>query len=66
MEAVARTQGMTMVFRISGGIQAKFESFVIFKHAKRAYPIRVSPDNIEGASYRTQHSGWMDGVKFNK
>eukprot|EP00171_Calliarthron_tuberculosum_P006178 IDg6178t1 len=51
----------------SGGVSAKIEApFLIFRHLKRTYPIQGYPDNVPDFSYRTQPSGWMDSITFNK
>eukprot|EP00171_Calliarthron_tuberculosum_P022475 IDg22475t1 len=57
---------MTLVLRITGGINGKIEApFMIFKNDHCSYPIKGVPDNIEGVSYRSGRSGWMDSRVFN-
>lgn len=54
-------EGMTMLVRLSGGPCAKIEPpLMIFKNRDRNYPIRGTPDNVPGVSYRTGPKGWMD------
>ncbi len=53
-DVVSGGEGMTIVLRISGGVNAKLESpFMIFKNRNRNYPIYGVPDNVPGVSYRT-------------
>lgn len=54
-------EGMTVLLRISGGCDAKFEApFMVFQNIARSYPIRGVPDDVPGVSYRTGPKGSMD------
>ena len=64
-DVVSGGEGMTMVLRISGGVNSKIEApFIIFTNKKRSYPIQGIPDDVEGVSYRTGPKGWMDQKLF--
>ena len=59
--------GMTLVLRLSGGLNSKLEApFFIFKNENANYPIAGSLENVPGVCYRTQRSGWMDRSTFPK
>ena len=54
-------EGMNMLVRISGGVEAKIENpLMVSKNQSRSYPIRCLPDNVPGVSYRSGPKGWMD------
>ncbi len=60
-------EDMTMVLRISGGVNAKLQpSFMVFKNRNRNYPIYGVPDNVPGVSYRTGQRACMDHVVFDQ
>lgn len=60
-DVVSGGEGFTMVVRLSGGKQARVEPpFLVFVNKNRNYPIRGTPDCIEGVAYRTGPKGWMD------
>lgn len=67
VDVVQGGEGFTMVLRMTGGVNAKIEApFLIFKNKQRNHPMRGTPDNVPGASYRTQPRGWMDAIVFNQ
>ena len=56
-----------MVLRLRGGVDAKLmQPFLILKNRDRNYPMANLPDNIEGASNRTQPRAWIDKTVFEK
>lgn len=58
-------EGMTLVFRLSGGVNSKLEApFMIFMNKNKNYPIIGVPDNVPGVTYRTGPRGWMDRRVF--
>ena len=64
-DVVSGGEGMTMIVRITGGVNAKvYPSMMIFKNKDRNYPIRGLIDDVEGVSYRTGPKGWMDKRVF--
>lgn len=64
-DVVSGGEGMTMVVRITGGANAKIAApFMIFKNKDRNYPIRGTPDDIPGVSYRTAPKGFVDRALF--
>ena len=53
------------MLRLTGGHIARvMPAFLIFQNQARNYPIRGVPDNVPGASYRTQPKGWIDCMIF--
>ena len=57
-DVVSDGEGMTMVFRLSGGLDAKIEPpFMVFTNKDRNYPIRGTPDDVPGVAYRTGPKG---------
>ena len=65
MGVVSGAEGMTVVLRVTGGVNSRIASpFFIFKSRAESYPIAGSPDNNPRVSYRTQRNGWMDGKRF--
>lgn len=64
-DVVSGSEGMTMVVRITGGMNAKvYASMMIFKNVDRNYPIRGVVDNVPGVCYHTGPKGWMDQRVF--
>lgn len=60
-DVVSGGEGMTMLVRLSGGRDARIEPvFMIFKNKDRHYPIRGTPDDVLGISYRSGPKGWID------
>ncbi len=54
-DAFQGDKGMTMVFRVTGGVHAKLhDPFFIFENSMANYPIQRTPDNVPVCSYRTQ------------
>ena len=66
-DVVAGGDGFTMVLRMTGGMYAKLHApFLIFKNRNRSYPMKNLPDNIDGVTYRTGPSAWMDQFVFKE
>ena len=64
-DVVLGGESMTMVVRISGGVNALIEiPFIIFMNKDRNYPIRGVPDDIPGVPYRSGPKGWMNRTVF--
>lgn len=60
-DVVSGGEGMTMLVRLSGGRDARIEPpFMVFMNKGRNYPIRGTPDDVDGVAYRTGPKGWMD------
>lgn len=67
VDVVSGTEGMSMVLLLSGGPNAKlYAPFMIFKNALGSYPITGVPDDVEGVSYRTNPTAWMNREMFSK
>ena len=66
-DVVCSGDSMTMVVRISEGLQSLIEApMLIFTNGNSRYPIRGLDDNIPGISYRIGPKGWMDHALFSK
>jgi len=64
-DVVSGGDPITMMVRISGGVNARIEApMLIFKNQNGAYPIRGVADNVPGVCYRTGPHGWMDSRVF--
>lgn len=60
-DVVGGGESFTMMVRLSGGRDACIEPpFLVFTNKKRSYPIRGTPDDVAGVTYRTGPKGWMD------
>ena len=60
-DVVSGGEIITMVVRVSGGVNALIEiPFMIFMNKDRNYLIRGAPDDIRGVSYRSGPKGCMD------
>lgn len=58
---------MTMLVPLSGGTDAKIEpAIMLFTNRDRSYPIKGTPDDIHGFSYRSGPKGWIDTATFPK
>lgn len=68
MDVVSGTEGVTIALTIIGGDKSAHVGapMLIFKNKERSYPMRGVPDNVEGATYRTQAKAWMDGGIFKE
>ena len=64
-DVVAGDEDMTMMVRLTGGRDARFETpMLVFKNSNCSYPIRGVPDDVPGVSYGSGKNGWMDGPVF--
>lgn len=53
-------EGMNMIVRISGGVNAFFQNpFMIRKNKDSNYPIRGCSDDVPGVCYRTEPMRWI-------
>ena len=58
-DVVSGGEGMTMVVKIAGGVNAQLElPMMIFQNAQDNYLIRGVPDDITGVCYLTGKKGW--------
>ena len=59
-DVVSGGVGMPMIVRLTGGPGATIcQPFMIFQNESCSYPIRGTPDNVPGVSYRTAKKGFM-------
>lgn len=66
-DVVSGGDPMTMMVRISGGVNAMIHPpMIIFKNGNRSYPIRGIPDNVPGVCYRSSPKGWMDSTVWKE
>ena len=64
-DVVSGSEGMTMIVRITGGKNAYIEPpMMVFMNKNRSYPIRGTPDNVPGVSYRTSPKAFVDRRLF--
>lgn len=64
-DVTSDTEGMKMLVRISGGINARIEPpFMIFKNKTRNYRMRNVPGSVPGVAYRTGPKEWMDSLNM--
>jgi hypothetical protein len=64
-DVVSGGESMTLVVRITGGVDAHIEApMIIFQNPGRSYPIQGVADDIPGVCYRTGPKGWMDRTVF--
>lgn len=62
MDVLSDAERITVALPVLGGLQARIAATFIFKNKSESYPIRGSPNNVHGVSYRTRRNdGWMDG-----
>lgn len=60
-DVVSGGEGFPMVFRLSGGEYSLIQPpILVFANKNRNYPIRGTPDNVDGVSYRSGQKGRME------
>ena len=64
-DVVSGEQSITMMVRISSGVQARIEPpMLVFQNPNSSYPIRGVQDNVPGVCYRSGRKEWMDNRVF--
>ena len=64
-DVLSGDEGITMMVRISGGVQARIQPpMLVFQNTDASYPIRGVEENVPGVCYRSGTKGWMDNRVF--